>query len=93
MVAHNEQKWYAKRKDLSMNEPIICENHECVEILLPVIQFNKGYKIEGYAWFNLQAGHWNSCHVWDTAEAAIADRRPKTIYNAEIDVVRFREQI
>lgn len=79
--------WYDKsnKPTLDYSKPIIAIDKQTkhVELLLPTTE--KGtYIIQGYNWFDLALGRWNSCATFPTPQEAVKARSFQEVKNTEI---------
>ncbi len=67
--------WYPyRKKEVDYSMPIMAERKDDVKyLLIPQIntQANKSVITQGYNWFNVDTGVYNSCTCWDSAEDAV----------------------
>ena len=81
--------WYSKdaeKPELDFNKPITAERNGEHYLLLPC-PAQRIYAINGYNWFRLKDGAWNSCSIWKTPELAIKAYSGYNIRNVTIKIM------
>ena len=88
--------WYNKAQGtspLDYSKPIAAFNDSNGEpmLLMPCLKvtapLNGNYEIQGFNWFRVSDGDWNSCTTWPTAADAVrAYERQYDVRNVELNI-------
>jgi len=78
--------WYenGKTKTIQENKPIFAENCIGTYILLP--QIGEGYEFEGFNWFNIKTGSYDSSRFYQSMDEAVKSCSGYDIYNGKLEV-------
>ena len=64
--------WYSDANELDRTQPIVAEKGHALYLLLPHVKKKPAYNIDGYDWFDLNKGEFNSCYHFKSVEDAIS---------------------